>query len=344
MTGITIATAAGGIATKQCRQTSKGPVFTDYPNEKWWRFREVPIPSDAAGWEAFLEDRVNDFSSCCIYGQPINENARLQRRLLYADEGTLATLREVPRDYLILDLDSTPIPAGLDFLKEPVTAVGAVLDTIEELTGCAFLVAISSSAGFKTGVRAKAIVRLHQPFLPSEMRRWAKGVNMRFNMKLVDPAVLAPAQPIYFARPIFFGVPDPFPHRVYTRHGREHVVLAIPSEAAMQMRPEGIVVGGGGWRVHLTRLGALGFHDPLLAAAGAVVYRHCCAPVEPVASAIHGVVREAVLRADPGSRGAEEIARYASRRFWDDAIAHAARCETDRARRIAATIAGIRMV
>jgi hypothetical protein len=343
MTGITIATARGGIATKQCRQTANELVWTDYTHEMWWRLREVPTPSDADGWAAFLESRVSDIGSCCLYGEPLNRNAiGYQRRLLHASEGYPATLREVARDYLILDFDSAPVPVGLDFLTEPHTAVGAVLDTIDELTGCACAVAISCSAGFKPGVRAKAVVPLHHPVLPSEMRCWAKTMNARFGVKLLDPAVLAPAQPIYLARPIFYGVRDPFPDRVYVRQGREPVILVIPPETPNLARLPGVAIGGGGWRVHLARLGPLGFHDPLLTAAGAVVHSYCGAPAEPIASAIHAIVHEAVLFADPGGRTPEEIGRYASRRFWDDAIAHAARRESDRACRIAASVAGIR--
>jgi hypothetical protein len=356
MTGITIATAVGGVATKQCRLTSEGPVWIDYPLEKWWRFREVATPSDADGWAAFLEGRVNDIASCCLYGQPINAIAGRQRRLLHASEGDPATLREVASELLVLDFDSVPTPAGVDFLKDPTTAVGAIVDGIEDLTGCAFAVAISCRAGFKAGVRAKAIIQLHDAMLPSEMRRWAKAVNARTGMKLLDPGVLAPAQPIYLAKPILCGVYDPFPHRVYLRHGREPIAIVIPPETTDQTadakvrRLEGFpnledataASCGGGWRVHLSRIGQLGFHDPLLAAAGAVVHSYCSVPVEPIASAIHAIVQQAVFCADPGARGPEEIARYASRRFWDDAIAHAAGRDGDRIRRIAASVAGIR--
>jgi hypothetical protein len=342
MTGITIATAVGGIATKQCRQTSTGPVFTDYPHEKWWRFREVPTSSDAAGWAIFLEGRVNDFGSCCLYGQPVNEGAGFQRRLLHPADGDPATLQEVARDYLTLDLDSAPAPAGLAFLKEPATAVGAVLDTIEELAGCAFACAISCSAGFKPGIRAKVVMPLNEPLLPSAMRRWAKAVNARFGTKLLDPAVLAPSQPIYFARPILYGVPDPFPQRVYLRRGREPLAIAIPSEVTETAGLGRAPAGARGWQVYLARLGPQGFHEPLLAAAGAVVRSYCGAPAEPIASTIHAVVREAVLSAAPGTRGHQEIARYARRQFWDDAIAHAGRRENDRLHRLATSVAGIR--
>jgi hypothetical protein len=345
MTGITIAVALGGIATKQCRQTSNGPVWTDYPYEKWWWFREVPTPSDANGWGAFLEDRVHDTASCCVYGQPISRGTGLQRRLLHPADGDPPTLREVPRDYVILDFDSVPVPAGLDFLTEPDTAVGAALDTIDELAGCGFAAAISCSAGFKPGVRAKAVVPLLQPVLPSEMRRWAKAVNARFGMKLLDPAVLAPAQPIYLAQPILYGVHDPFPQRVWLRQGKEPIALTIPPETAGDF-PAATTngSGGGGWRRYLTQLGPIGFHEPLLSAAGAMALRYGGAPAEPLASAIHAIVQEAVLAADPGARTQEEIARYASRRFWDDAVAHAARRDGDRARRAAASVAGIRRI
>jgi hypothetical protein len=231
---------------------------------------------------------------------------------------------------------------GLDFLTDPVTAIGAVLDCVEELRCCAFAAAISCSAGFKPGIRAKVVIQLNEPLLPSDMRRWAKAVNARFGTKLLDPAVLAPSQPIYFARPILYGVPDPFPQRVYLRRGREPVAIAIPPETPTTAGSERAAVGSGGWRVHLTRLGPQGFHEPLLAAAGAVARSYCGMPAEPIASAIHTVVREAVLCAVSGTRAHQEIARYASRRFWDDALAHAARRESDHMHRIAASVAGIR--
>lgn len=339
---ITIATASGGIATKRCRQTSLGPVFADYPYEKWWQFREVSVQPNAESWADFLSGRVNDIASCCVYGEPLDPGCGFQRRLLHPADDMPATLREVARAYLLGDLDSVPAPMGLDFLTDPVAAIGAIIDYVEELRCCAFAAAISCSAGFKPGIRAKVIIPLSEPLLPSAMRRWARAVNARFGTKLLDPAVLAPCQPIYLARPILYGVPDPFPQRVYLRHGREPVAIAIPPEATETAGLERAAAGAGGWRVHLTRLGALGFHDPLLAAAGAVARSYCGAPAEPIASAIHGVVRESVLSADTGGRGSREIARYASRRFWDDAIAHAGRRENDRLHRIATSVAGIR--
>jgi hypothetical protein len=342
MMGITIARAAGGIATKQCRQTSAGPTFTDYPFEKWWWLREVSTPLDARGWAKFLDDRMNDIASCCLYGQPIRPGNILQRRLLHPTDSDPATLREIPRDYLILDFDSAPTPTGLNFIRQPATAIGAVLDRIEELHDCAFAAAISCSAGFKPGIRAKVVVNLDEPMLPSEMRRWANGVNLRFGARVLDPAVLAPAQPIYLAKPIFYGVRDPFPDRVFMRQGREPIAIMAPSEGFVTAGSTGVTAGPSGWRAHLTRLGSLGFHEPLIAAAGAVARNYCGTPAEPIASAIHAIVQEAVLRADPGTRSHQEIVRYASRRFWDEALAHGARREGDRANQIAASVAGIR--
>jgi hypothetical protein len=342
MSAITIATASGGLATKQCRQTPAGPILTDYAFEKWWKFREVSVQSNAKGWADFLSERVHDIASCCVYGEPIYPGCGFQRRLLHPADGDPATLREVARAYLLVDLDSVPSPMGLDFNTDPTAAIGSVLDCIEELRCCAFAAAISCSAGFKPGVRAKIVIPLNEPLFPSAMRRWAKAVNARFGTKLLDPAVLAPSQPIYLARPILYDVPDPFPQRVYLRRGREPVAIEIPPEATGTAGLERAAGGGGGWRVHLTQLGLLGFHEPLLAAAGAVVRSYCGAPTEPIASAIHAVVREAVLCADAGARSPHEIARYASRRFWDDALAHAARREGDRTHHIAASVAGIR--
>jgi hypothetical protein len=344
--GITVARAGGGIATKRASQTPEGLTWTDYPHEVWWRFYEVETPADAAGWMALLEYLSHATDLCCLYGRATNTDAGWQRRLLHDHDGAAATLLEVPRDYLVLDLDSVAVPIGLDFLTDPATAIGCVLDTIDELAGCAFAAALSCGAGLKPGIRAKAVIPLSTLALPSDLRRWAKAVNQHLGMKLLDLAVLAAAQPLYFAKPLLHGVADPFPRRVVYRSGREPVVLAIPpegTEAGASAGTPGSVGDGSGWRRHLVRLGPVeGFHDPLITTAGAVVHAYGGAPAEPIASAVHAVVRAAVLSTDAGARSQEEITRYASRRFWNDAIAYAAGQDAERFRRIVASVAGIR--
>ncbi|MBV8521579.1 MAG: hypothetical protein JOY71_05525 [Acetobacteraceae bacterium] len=343
MSGITVATAQGGIATKQIRHTRAGLQITDYPLEKWWRFYALPSPGNVEGWADFLSERQADFASCCLYAEPINAFAGYQRRLIHDAEGAPATLREVARDYLVLDFDSTAVSDGIDFVTDPASAIGVVIDTFEELRGVAFALAVSASAGFKPGIPAKAVVMLSETLMPSAMRRRAQAMNARAGIKLLDPAVLAPAQPLYFAKLILHGIEDPIRQRVGMRAGIERASLKIPAERQNPEATGGVIAGSGGWRAHLGQLGgARGFHDVLLTAAGAVVGHYCGAPPEPAASLIHEFVRNAVLKADPGARDEREIARYASRRFWDDLIGHAGRREHHRVDKIITSIAGIR--
>ena len=297
---ITIATASGGIATKRCRQTSWGrslPITRTVNGGSSARYRFSRMP-ELGGFPFRPGERHRKLLRD---GEPLDPGCGFQRRLLHPADDMPATLRQVARTFLLGDLDSAPAPMGLDFLTDPVAAIGAIIDYVEELRRCAFAAAISCSAGFKPGIRAKVIIPLSEPLRPSSMRRWARAVNARFGTKLLDPAVLAPCQPIYLARPILYGVPDPFPQRVYLRHGR------APSLSRYRRRNGDCRARARrGWRRrlarHPTRLGALGFHDPLLAAAGAVARSYRGAHAN-IASAIHRVVREFVLSADTGGRG-----------------------------------------
>jgi hypothetical protein len=100
---IAIATARGGVARDRSAGQMKGIFFTGYPNEKWWRFRAEHVPDDLPGLARFLADRVDDTASCCLYGQLISPSMDYQRRLIHPAVDSQATLREIPRDHLILD-------------------------------------------------------------------------------------------------------------------------------------------------------------------------------------------------------------------------------------------------
>jgi hypothetical protein len=339
---ITIATARGGVATKQICRANDEFDFTGYPNEKWWRFRDEHIPEDLPGLERFLADRAEDTASCCLYGQPIYTGMEYQRRLLHATMDTLSTLREVAREYLILDFDSAPISGNQNFLADSGAAIGSVVDSIADLYGVAFAYSLSCSAGFKAGIRAKAIVLLIEAIMPTQLRLWADEVNATLSRKVIDPSVLAAAQPIYFAKPVLHGVVDPCPVRVGVRPGIERASLRVPAQQSRPVATGAVAGGPSGWPAHLKQLGPKGFHDVLIAAAGSVVWDRCAAPTEPDATFIYDAVRVAVLHAEPGSRGRREIERYASRAFWDEAIHHALRRQQYRLAQIASSVAGIR--
>jgi hypothetical protein len=116
----------------------------------------------------------------------------------------------------------------------------------------------------------------------------------------VDRSIFAPAQPIYIARPIFVGMPDPIPFRSGIWRGSRDAItppIITKPEVATAREPSGrqsssTYIGsgyethgdqisgheGGGYETHRGRIGdhegGDGFHGPVKAAAAAYIARH----------------------------------------------------------------------
>ena len=131
------------------------------------------------------------------------------RRLLRGDPlvGDAPTLREVPRRWLALDLDSVPLPPGLD-PRDLAACARAVLPLLPApFRRAAVVAAATASHGIKPGARLRLWFWCDRLLTCAECKRWLAGAP-------VDAAVFAPAQPIYCASPLVMGRPDHIPRRV----------------------------------------------------------------------------------------------------------------------------------
>jgi hypothetical protein len=180
-----------------------------------------------------LLQRMRHRTDCAVIrGAPIGPDRTRVRRLLYADPktGDAATLRETPRRWLALDLDSLPAPAGLDLFD--VAACGHVARHAmpAAFADAAAIVQATASHTIKPGMRLRLWFWLARPMGGAEIKRWLAAAP-------VDRSVFGAAQPIYTAAPVFLGGADPLPARVALLPGAAEVQPPSPEALAPPPRP-----------------------------------------------------------------------------------------------------------
>src|SRR4030095_11704581 len=93
---------------------------------------------------------------------------------------------------------------------------------------CSFWWGLSSSAGFKAGVRIKLAFWLDRPATWRDLERILAGCP-------IDASTLRPVQPIFVARPILVDVADPIRQRSDLEEGDDDVV-PLPEHVAEPAR------------------------------------------------------------------------------------------------------------
>jgi hypothetical protein len=167
---------------------------------------------------------------CAIIRADAIDRTRRVRRLLYDDPetGDAATLREAPRRWLAIDLDSLPAPDGLDLTDLAACGEAALTSLPTAFHGASYVVQATASHTIKTGLRLRLWFWLARPMLGAELKRWLSSAP-------VDTCVFTPAQPIYTAAPVFVGRPDPLPVRLAMQGGA--ACVQPPSAGALAPPP-----------------------------------------------------------------------------------------------------------
>jgi hypothetical protein len=153
-----------------------------------------------------------DPRQCVIYGSlcpELGDHAQNIPRLLYPrDEDEPATIVEAAHHWLLIDYDGGECPAGLDPVAEPERAAEYIISLLpKEFQGTAFWWQLTSSAGFKRGIRMRLAFWMDRELTGAEAGRWLSSVEG------VDQAIYRANQPIYAARPVFESVEDPVQRR-----------------------------------------------------------------------------------------------------------------------------------
>jgi hypothetical protein len=203
------------------------------------------------------------------------------RRLLHDkrnrnDSVTPATLEPAARRWLALDCDRLECPHWLDQFDEPDRTVEHVVSLLPvEIHYATVWWQFTSSAGIKPGISLRLFFWLERPLEDWQLKQWLADSP-------VDPAVFAPAQPIYVARPLFVGMTDPVPWRSGIWHGDRDEVTPPDIEKPQPRESQSAGVkftesAGSGYEFHRSRIGdgpeLGGFHIPVKSAVVAWIAR-----------------------------------------------------------------------
>ena len=187
------------------------------------------------------------------------------RRLKHAKANAPASLGEVARRWIMIDIDHWHMPAWADLADDPESvieaAIGDVLPPAFQDAECFWQ--LSSSAGFTADVlKAHLFFWLAEPASNATIKS-----SLKEHAPEIDLALFNAAQLHYVADPIIEGGPDPLPRRTGWRRGLDvAVVLPTPSPRLLQPRPG---TGGGASRRggSLAEMGdgpgLSGFHAPI---------------------------------------------------------------------------------
>ncbi len=301
---------------------------------------------------------------CIIRGEPI-EGADLENTARKARKNGGA-FADVPRRWVMLDLDHVRLPASASVLADPQDAARIVLDLVTshvpELEGVSAVVQFSSSAGIGDLAEAEAVAGLPPRWADvvkpgagigahiwfwlteavgeAELDRWAKAVNERVGDKLIDPATLRTVQPLFTAAPIFAApLVDPLAgRRTWLIEGDADAatldIPPIPARGAAASRTSGASGHASrGYQGSLDAIGPGGFHDPINSAIASFIATNW---PDPDTAALKAALAERILAADPGPRPADAIARYASDAYLNGIIAWTMGREQDKRDALAA--------
>jgi hypothetical protein len=227
--GVTIIQAAAPSLVLTKRWRSDG-TCDDYALARSIHLRPVALPDFAALFDLLrvLADRPR----CAIVRAAVADPSRVLgvRRLLHPDPdtGEAPTLREVPRRWCALDLDSVPLPEGTDprDLERCARHVLALLPPAFREARC--IVQATAGHAIKPGARLRCWFWLSRPTIGADLAQWLAGFP-------VDPSCHRAAQAIYTASPLFEGRDDPLPRRLALLPGAEAV--AVPPSDLLRSPP-----------------------------------------------------------------------------------------------------------
>jgi hypothetical protein len=226
---VTVLTTKGPLATKRIALPpgATKPVIEAYGRAAHFGIWEAPVSGvdDLAALLSTVELRPTSF---LVRGKTAagvdRRNAKRRLHARKAKDGTVepATIEGAARHWIPLDFDSIACPDWLDPVHEPDRAVEHVVGLLpEEFHGATCWWAFTSGQSVKGGIRIRLFFWADRALADWELKAWlGERVPIAGRSRSawprrfpVDLSIFAPAQPIYVARPVFVGMPDPVPTR-----------------------------------------------------------------------------------------------------------------------------------
>lgn len=147
---------------------------------------------------------------------------------------------EVPRHYVMLDIDKLPCPVHFDVAQNPEEAVKWVVEHLPapfKKVSCYYTFSSSQNIRTSSSLSVHLWFWLDRAILGNEWKRYFKE-----NPAPVDQSLFSTVHIHYTARPIFQGVNDPLPIRSGILKGARDSVPPLdippPKEPHLRLRPE----------------------------------------------------------------------------------------------------------
>ncbi len=279
---VTVLTTKGPLATKRITRLPGAaiPVIEAYGKAAHFSISEASV-SGIDTLAAVLNSVELRPTSFLVRGKPAEGidrwSARRRLHARKAKDGTVepATLEPVARHWIPLDLDSIACPNSLDPVHEPDRAVEHVVALLpEEFHGATCWWAFTSGQGVKDGIRIRLFYWADRPLADWELKQWLGDSP-------VDPSIFAPTQPIYVAKPLFVGMPDPVPIRSGIWRGdRDEITPPIIEKPRVRNAASGqpfFAEPGGSYEYHRSHIGdhdrGSGFFAPIKSAVASWIAR-----------------------------------------------------------------------
>jgi P4 family phage/plasmid primase-like protien len=170
-----------------------------------------------------------------------------------AGPGKGGTFIEVPRQFAVFDIDGYEYPGEIDGSKDSLIRAARVIRSklgpiFADVTMTVQMTASYGLETAKNALRMRLWFWSNTPFLPSDLKYHTKEVlSKEFPPHKLDASIFRIVQPIYLAKPILFGGPDPIPVRWFGVRGGADTFDAslIPPQPIVVLPDEETDLGDG---------------------------------------------------------------------------------------------------
>ncbi len=208
----------------------------DYDDAKHFDLTEIPVDG-LDHLEDDLRRLLHQPDRCVVRGAIADPGrATWVRRLLHPDGDDPASLIDVPRRWLALDVDGLARPAAIAAGNLNACAGIAIAALPPEFHDARCVAQATAGHGYKPGVRLRLWYWLDRPVGGAGLKRWLAA-------SLVDHALFGAAQICYTAAPVFNGGRDPLPDRMCRLPGAAQVAVPelpapVPQPAVVPVKPQ----------------------------------------------------------------------------------------------------------
>lgn len=222
---------AGNQACKQISAQPGGYEIQSYSCGALFRHNQLEI-SNIVELSRTLTGLISEPTKLVIRGKlaanrkPRKDGTVFRKKVAGAWQGYF---EDRPHHWLLIDIDSLPLPVGLSRSDDPESVVVHALAALGEPWRSA---AVFWHASSKAGLPGISVAKLHLWFWldtalsSQEATAVLRAINERAGYKLADEALARTVRIHYTANPIFVGMSDPMPCRYGLKNGE---LTAVPT-------------------------------------------------------------------------------------------------------------------